>query len=344
MEKIDARTLNQDEQYQLRKMVIRLRQRGMKYREIADIAGINISHAWKICKRYQRDGDKGIAKGKRGRRSGEKRTLDMKQEETVQRIITDKTPDQLKFPFGLWTRQAVQMLIEQRWGIRMPIRTVGEYLHRWGFTPQQPKKRAYERNPVAVKRWLDEEYPSIVRRAKEEGAEIHWCDETGVRSDECAGRGYAPKGCTPVIRLNAARKSVNMISAITNQGKVRFMVYKETMNAKLFVKFIDRLIKDAGRKVFLVVDNLRVHHGKLVGKWLESHRELVEIFYLPSYSPELNPDEYLNCDLKYGVHSKPPSRNEMELQGKVISHMRKLQKLPGRVRKYFQHPMIKYAA
>ncbi len=298
MEKIDARTLNQDEQYLLRKMVIRLRQRGMTYREISDIAGINISHACKICKRYQRDGDKGIVKGRRGRRSGEKRTLDMEQEKAVQQIITDKTPDQLKFPFGLWTRQAVQMLIEQRWGIRMPIRTVGEYLHRWGFTPQKPKERAYEQNPIAVKRWLDEEYPSIVQRAKEEGAEIHWCDETGVRSDECAGRGYAPKECTPVIRLNAARKSVNMISAITNQGKVRFMVYKETMNAKLFVKFVERLIKDAGRKVFLVLDNLRVHHGKLVEKWLESHRELVEIFYLPSYSPKLNPDVYLNCELK----------------------------------------------
>ncbi len=177
------------------------------------------------------------------------------------------------------------MLIEQRWEIRMPIRTVGEYLHRWGFTPQKPKRCAYERNPVSVQRWLDEEYPPIVQRAKEEGAEIHWCDETGVRSDECAGRGDASKGCTPVIRLNAARKSVNMISAITNQGKVRFMVYKETMNAELFVKFVEWLIKDAGSKVFPVVDNLRMHHGKLVEEWLESRRELAEIFYLPSYSP-----------------------------------------------------------
>ena len=167
------------------------------------------------------------------------------------------TPDQLKMPFALWTRQAVQQLIKQQYTIAMPIRTVGEYLKRWGFTAQKPVKRAYEQNPKAVNKWLEEEYPCIAQQVKEQEGEIHWCDETGVRNDENSARGYAPKGKTPVMRLNANRKSISMISAITNQGKVRFMVYKDAMNADLFIKFMGRLIKDAGKKVFLIVDNLR---------------------------------------------------------------------------------------
>lgn len=344
MERIDARTLNQEAQYQIRRHVVKLRKRGMKYKDIGEVVGITKTYACTIFKRYERKGAGAIIKGQRGRRPGEQLTLQEEQATAIQKMITDKTPDQLKMPFALWTRQAVQQLIKHQYKIAMPIRTVGEYLKRWGFTAQKPAKRAYEQNPKAVKKWLDEEYPSIVQQAKTEGAEIHWCDETGVRNDESSGRGYAPKGKTPIIRLNANRKSISMISSITNQGKLRFMVYKDAMNADLFTKFMGRLIKDAGRKVFLVVDNLRTHHSKLVKEWLDAHKDEIEVFYLPSYSPELNPDEYLNCDMKAAVHSGLPARNEKELKTKVVSHMRKLQKLPKRIAKYFKHPRINYAA
>ncbi len=344
MEKIDARTLNQEAQYQIRRQVVKLRKRGMKYKDIGEVVGITPTHACKIFKRYERNGAKAIDKGQRGRRPGEQLTLKDGQAAAIQKMITDKTPDQLKMPFALWTRQAVQQLIKYQYEIAMPIRTVGEYLKRWGFTAQRPAKRAYEQNPKAVKKWLEEEYPGIVQQAKMEDAEIHWCDETGVRNDENSSRGYAPKGKTPIIRLNANRKSISMISSITNQGKLRFMVYKDAMNADLFIKFMGRLTKDAGRKVFLVVDNLRTHHSKPVKEWLDAHKTEIEVFYLPSYSPELNPDEYLNCDMKAAVHSGLPARNEKELKTKVVSHMRKLQKLPKRISKYFKHPRINYAA
>ena len=344
MEKIDARTLNQEAQYQIRRQVVKLRKRGMKYKDIGEVVGITLTYACKIFKRYERNGAGAIVKRQRGRRPGEQLTLKEEQATAIQKMITDKTPDQLKMPFALWTRQAVQQLIKHHYKIAMPIRTVGEYLKRWGFTARKPAKRAYEQNPKAVKKWLDEEYPSIVQQAKAEGAEIHWCDETGVKNDESSGRGYAPKGKTPIMRLNANRKSISMISSITNQGKLRFMVYKDAMNADLFTKFMSRLIKDAGRKVFLVVDNLRTHHSKPVKEWLDAHKDEIEVFYLPSYSPELNPDEYLNCDMKAAVHSGLPSRNEKELKTKVVTHMRKLQKLPKRITKYFKHPRINYAA
>lgn len=226
----------------------------------------------------------------------------------------------------------------------MPIRTAGEYLSRRGFTPRKPLKQGYERRPAEVRKWPDEEYPAVAARAKAENAEIHRGDETGVRSDCRHGRSYAPRGKTPVVRLSAGRTGLNMISSVTNQGKVRFMVYEETMTARLLICFMERLIRDARKKVFLIPDNLRVHHAGKVRRRLEDHKLKIEVFYLPAYSPELNPDEYLNCDLKAGVHSKAPARDRTDLKKKVIAHMRKLQKLPERIRKYFKHPKIAYAA
>lgn len=344
MEKDDARRLSQQSQEQLRKQAIRLKKKEMSFVDIAEVLGVHrnaVSGWWRI---YETKGAKGLKAAKRGRRKGEKRTLTEEQEKELQQILCDKTPDQLKLTFALWTRQAVQELIKKQCGITMPIRTVGEYLKRWGFTPQKPLKQAYEQRPPEVQRWLKEEYPKIAKRVKDENGEIHWGDETGLRSDSQHGRSYAPKGKTPVICLSAKRVSINMIATVTNQGKVRFMIYNETMTAPVLIKFMKRLIKDADRKVFLILDNLRTHHAKKVKAWLQDNTNEIEVFYLPAYSPELNPDEYLNCDLKAGVHSKPPARDYKDLAKRVSSHMRKLQKLPERVMKYFKHPKIAYAA
>jgi len=344
MEKEDARKLTKQTQELLRKQAIRLRKKGKTYKEIAEIIGVNDNTVWKWWKKYQAGGAKALKAGQRGRPLGVNRSLDSSQEEEIQKVICDKTPDQLKLTFALWTRQAVQEFIKQRFGIRIAIRTVGTYLKRWGFTPQKPLKRAYEQRPVEVQKWLQDVYPSITDRAKQEGAEIHWGDETGIRSDSQHGRGYAPKGKTPVIRLSAKRTSINMISTVTNQGKVRFMIYRDSMNAKRLIKFLKQLIKSSDKKVFLILDNLRVHHSKLVKEWLAEHTKEIDVFFLPAYSPELNPDEYLNCDLKAGVHSKPPARDIETLKKKVKSHMMKLVKTPARVRKYFEHQKITYAA
>lgn len=344
MEKQDARTLSVETQEQIRKQAIRLRKQGMAFGKIAQVLGVNRNLPSKWWHAYASDGMDAIRSKTRGRKPGEKRKLSTEQERDIQSCIKDKMPDQYKMTFALWTRQAVGELIFLRTGIRMPVRTIGTYLKRWGFTPQKPLKRAYEQRPEAVKKWLEESYPEIQARAKEEGAEIHWGDETGIRSDTQHGRSYSPKGQTPVIRLSAKRTSLNMISAISNQGTLRFMTYDGTLNAKVLKEFLLRLIRSSAKKVFLILDNLRVHHAKVVMTWLEKYKEKIEIFFLPSYSPELNPDEYLNCDLKAGVHSKPPARTAKGLRTTVISHMRKLQKSPNRIKKYFEHKSIRYAA
>lgn len=344
MKRIDARKLQAAAIEEKRRQAVKLRKKGMTRAEIGDIVGVHADTVGRWLKCYRRGGSKALALKRRGRRAGSGRRLDPRQERKIQLLLFDKTPDQLKLPYALWTRESVRELINVECGMDLPIRTVGHYLKRWGMTPQKPAKRAYEQQSARVQRWLDEEYPAIRRQAREENAEIYWGDETGLRSDCQHERGYGLKGRTPVIRLNAKRETVNLISAITNQGKVRFMMFDGGMNAKILIGFLRRLIKDADRKVILILDNLRVHHAKKVKAWVAKRQEQIELFYLPAYSPELNPDEYLNCDLKAGVHSGSPARSKQQLKEKTTRHMRMLQRRPSRVSNYFQHKNIRYAA
>ncbi len=339
-EKIDARKLPRAILEEKRRTVYQLRHRDMTRAEIGEIVGIHPD----TIGRWLRFDKKELAINRGGRKVGDARQISAEDEQRVRQKIVDKSPDQLKLAYALWTRKAVQELIKAETGVAMPIRTVGDYLKRWGMTPRKPQKRAYEQRTPEVKAWLEEDYPEIQARAKQENAEIYWGDETGLRNDCQHERGYAPKGKTPVIRLNAKRESINMISAVTNQGKVRFRFFEGNMNADVLIDFMMRLLKDAKRKVYLILDNLRVHHAKPVKEWLEQHKKMIHVFYLPAYSPELNPDEDLNCDLKAGVHSGVPARNKKQLKAKASKHMKMLQRKSSRVRKYFHHEKIHYAA
>jgi len=343
MEKIDARKLSLENLELLRQQAVRLLKQGRKHREVAEIIGVRRATITSWWGKYKSGGKQALKLQHPGPEKGFNSILDKAQEKEIQRMITDKTPDQLKLPFVLWDRKAIQELVKDQYGVKIAIRTIGDYLQRWNFSPQRPLKRAYEQQPKAVQRWLDEEYPKILQQAKQEQGEIHWGDETGFRNDHHYGRGYSPRGKTPIVRLSAKRVSTNMISSITNQGKVRFMIYSKNMNAQVLIKFLKRLIKSSDHKIFLILDNLRVHHATIVRAWLEGKEDELEIFFLPSYSPELNPDEYLNNDIKQGVHSKTLFRDQKSLKKGVLSHMRMLQKTPARVINYFKHPKIAYA-
>ena len=344
MEKQDFRKLTSEERYILRKRAISLIKGGTKQKETAAIFGVRTTTVSSWVKSYKSEGLKGLKDIKRGAKSENKKLLSSEQELLIQKMIIDKMPDQLKLSFSLWTRKAVKELIEREFGVVLAITTTGDYLRSWGFTPQKPKKKAYEQNPKAVEKWMQDEYPKIKKRAKSENAEIHWGDETGIKNNSQHGRSYAPRGKTPVRRTMGKRLSTNMISSITNQGKVEFMIYSGTMNADRFLKFLRQLIKNRGRKIYLILDNLKVHHSKIVKKWVKKNERTIELFFLPSYSPEKNPDEYLNCDLKYGVSEKPAPRNVEKLEKIVNEHMTMLQKNTNRVKKYFNNPEIKYAA
>ena len=250
----------------------------------------------------------------------------------------------MSLPFALWNRKAVQQAIKPRLGVDMPIRTVGEYLRRWGFTPQRPVKRAVEQRPELLRTWLEVSYPAIMKKAKAEAGELYWADETAIKQDTAWVRGYAPAGQTPVI-LHAARwTSVTMISAITNKGLVRFAFHDGAINTERFIEFLGALVEDAQRKVFLIVDNLRVHHAKLVKAWLLGKESQIEIFYLPPYSPEANPDEILNRDLKTELRTRPSAQNVEALKKIAYDFMENLSGMPQRVIRYFKSRHIAYAA
>lgn len=341
MKKIDGRTIEDSTRTILKARAKEIRKTGKSYAEIGDILGVHYTTIarWLTSKQNFKFSFK-----TRGRKIGEQRTLSAEHEKEIRELIRDKTPDQLKLPFMLWTRKAVRDLIRQRTGFEMPIRTIGEYLKRWGYTPQRPLKRAYEQRPGEIRTWLDETYPLIQQRARQENAEIHWGDETGINNEANYGRSYAPAGQTPVVRIRAKHLSTSMISSITNQGKVRFMLYKGGINIDIFKKFLMRLIKDCKSKIFLIIDNLRVHHGIALKEWLDTIKDKIELFFLPSYAPERNPDEYLNNDLKQGLSNKSIPHSIQDLLHNVISHMRQLQKLPEHVISFFKHPMVTYAA
>src|SRR3984957_18467138 len=253
---------------------------------------------------------------------GSGRLLTGEQEQRIQKTIETQCPEKLEIRSALWTRQAVQDLVEQQVGIRLPIRTVGEYLRRWGYTPQKPVRKAYKQDPEAVAEWLEKEYPEIERRATREDGEIHWGDEIGVRSTCQHSCGYARPGETPELIVPGNRFSVNMISTVTNQGKVRWMIYTGKMNAALFIVFLTRLIAGATKKVFLIVDHLSVHEAAVVDEWLADKADRIEVFYLPKYAPERNPDEYLNGDVKANINTDGLPKDREERQGKLHRFMK----------------------
>lgn len=344
MNRPDARLLNPTTQNYLRQQAIRLREQGKRMGEIATYLGVHRTTISEWWRQYQQIGEAALHQQKRGNKLGEGRTLNQSEEARIQQLLRAHFPDELNIDSALWTRAAVQSLIVGECGVEMPIRTVGEYLKRWGYTPQKPLKRAYEQNPQRVKAWLDIEYPAIKQQAKQENAEIAWGDESGLRSDAQVGRGYALIGHTPEIQLNTQRVSVNYLASVSNQGKVRFMLYTQKLTAQVFITFLERLIAKRTRKLMWTSDRHPVHRSNAVHQWLQEHRDKIELHLLPPYSPQLNPAEYLNCDVKQGVHSKPPTRNLAQLKERLRSHLFKLQKLPTRIVKYFQHPFITYAA
>lgn len=344
MIKEDFRSKSTEAQTEVKKAVIKLLKSKKKQCEIADLFSIRpqtVSKWWKI---YQSEGMKGLHAKTRGRRYGEKRHLSIDQEKEIQRLIIDKCPEQLKLPFVLWTREAVKDLIKMRYSFDMPIRTVGEYLHRWGFTPKKPVKRAYEQQPQEVKKWLDESYPFIARRAKQHGAEIHWCDETGVSSESNVCKGYSPVGQKPIMRTSGKRFSASMISSITNEGQLRYMIYKGGLRVNKFIEFLRRLLQSAERKIFVILDNLRVHHARKIKEWVEKHCDKIELFFLPPYCPEYNADEYVNQDMKCAMMRKTRPTSDGELNGNLSSYMKSLQRKPQKVIRFFKHEKVKYAA
>ncbi len=339
----DARHLSPDAQEDLRRRVVRaVEKEGMSQAEAVRKFGVSKTAVYNWLKAYRTGGSTALKSKPQGR--PRRSRLAGHQAATTVRIIQDRCPDQMKLPFALWTREAVGELILDRFEIDLSVWTVGRLLKKWGFTPQKPLRRAYERDPVAVQRWLDEEYPAIKRQAKRENAEIHWGDEMGLRSDHQTGTSYGRKGQTPIIPGTGQRFRCNMISTITNRGRLSFMVFKKRFTADVMIEFMRRLTRHCPRKVFLVVDGHPVHRSRKANQWVENHADDIQMFRLPSYSPELNPDELVNQDVKSNALGRRRPRNQDEMIGDVRSYLRSTQRQPDAVKNYFLEENVAYAA
>lgn len=342
MDTKDARSLPAAAQEALRKRAVKAVLDGKTHAEVGTVFGVARGTVSRWMQIHRQQGEAGLKARRQGRPPGAK--LKGHQAATIVRMITDRYPEQLKLPFALWTREAVADLIERRFGLRLSVSTVGRYLRRWGFTPQKPVRRAFEQDPKAVENWLKVEYPRVRAEARREGAEIHWGDEMGLRSDHQAGQCWAPKGKTPVIPGTGQRFRCNMISSITNRGTLRFRVFHGSFTTDVFIDFLKRLIKSCKSKIFLIVDGHPVHRAKKVGRWLEKHKDRIKLIFLPAYSPDLNPDEYLNNDVKANSVGRRRARNRDEMTANVRSYLWSTQKQPEIVKRFFRAESVRYAA
>jgi len=338
----DTRCLSPDAQEDLRFRVVQALRGGMPKSAAARTFGVSRTSIDRWLNIVELGNITSLKSKPRGRPKGTR--LAPYEAATTVRLITDRCPDQLKLPFALWTREAVQQLLAKRFGLDVSVWTVGRYLAKWGLTPQKPLRRAYERDPVAVQRWLDEEYPAIEKQAQAEKAEIHWGDQMGLRSDHQTGTSYGRRGQTPVIPGTGQRFRCNVMSTITNRGALSFMVFKQNFNGAVFLCFVRRLLRLRRRKVLLIVDRHPVHLSAEVTRWLARHAKRLQLFFLPGYSPDLNPDEFLNQDVKSNAlgRQRPATRSEM-IDG-LRSYLRSTQRQPEIVKSYFHAESVRYAA
>jgi transposase len=345
MEQKDFRSIGRDAQEALRERAVYLvLHEGKTQAEAAGLVGVHRQVVNRWVGRHRDEGAAGLQDGRRVSSRKDSGIVTASEARRVQHWIRDKMPDQMWLPFALWTAQAVRELIHKKLGKTLGLSTMQLYLKRWGFSSQKPLTRATQRDPQKIEAWLKQDYPSIAARAKREKAAIYWSDETGIRNQDQIGKGYAPKGQTPVLTQTGQKFSTSMIAAVSNRGLMRFKLYKGALNVAIFIDFMKRLIKDAKQKVFLIVDNLRVHHAKAVQEWLAQHKDEIEIFYLPAYAPEHNPDEYLNNDLKQTIKNKPRARTRDDLVATTSSILKSIQRRPDRVKSYFHAKHVRYAA
>lgn len=336
---IDGRTLSHDTSETIRLMAVRRVREGEAPSAVMKSYGLSRTTIYKWLTAVKARGY-GALKARRHPGPGFKLTpAQMRQ---VRNWICGKDPRQHGFDFGLWTRKVVAELIRKRFGISVGLTAVGRLLAKLEITPQQPLRRAYERNPMAIAHWERVAYPTLKARAKRAKAQIFFLDEAGVRSDSTLGRTWAPKGKTPEVRTSGQRQQVNAISAVNELGAFWFEVYTGKLNAYAFVQFLKRFLRNRRRPVFLVVDGHPSHRAKIVAKFIQATEGRLELHFLPPYAPDLNPDEFVWSHLRKHGTSKTPLRQNESLRARVQQDLAHIRSQPGLVRSFFHAPSVAY--
>jgi transposase len=338
----DARSLPPEAQQALRERVVHAVAGGMSRTEAAYAFGVcrqTVSRWWNA---YRRHGPAALPARKRGPKR--RPLLAPEQHGRLWHVLTTRTPDQVGLGEALWTREAVAAWAARALGVERSRWVWGRWLKAQGFTPQKPARRAYEQDPAAVERWLAAEYPRVARAAAAAGAEMHWLDEAGLRSDCQAGRGYAPRGRTPIQPVPGQRFGVNSIATVSALGVLRFMVFTGRFTAAVLLLFLGRLLAGRAGQVYVILDGHPSHRARKVRAWAAARADRIRLVYLPPYSPELNPAEYLNNDVKANAQRYGRARDKGELGAKARAYLRDTQRAPQVVQNYFLARHVRYAA
>lgn len=339
--KIDGRTLSHEASETIRLMAVRRVREGEDPSEVIKSYGFSRTTIYKWLRAADMHGESAL---KARRHPGPALRLNATQMNKVRKWICGKDPRQHGFDFGLWTRRIVAQMIETRFGISLGVTAVGRLLAKLEITPQQPLRRAYERDPAAIDHWKRVTYPRLKARAKRLGAQIFFLDEAGVRSDSTLGRTWAPRGRTPEVRTSGQRQQVNAVSAVNELGAFWFEVYTGKLNAHAFVQFLQRFLRYRRRPIILVVDGHPSHRAKSVAKFVQETKGRLELHFLPPYAPDLNPDEFVWANLRQHGTSKTPLRKNESLRARVEYDLASIQSRPHLVRSFFRAPSVAYTA
>lgn len=339
MNEFDGRKLDRQALEAIRIRAVKRVEAGESPEVVIKALGFTRSQIYEWLAKYREGGVDAL---RRRKAPGKAPKLSGEQLKKVYRLVVGNNPRQLKFEFALWTRAMIREMIRREFGVKLSEVSVGRLLKKLGLSPQRPTHRAIERDELSVFSWMAEEYPQIRKLAKENNAEIYFGDESSVRSDYHSGTTWAPRGKTPTVKAPVARHKVNLISAISPRGTMRFMATEENVTADVFIIFLKRLICNAERPVFLIVDNHAVHRSNKVREFVKSTKGTLWLFYLPPYSPELNPDEHVWNYLKNHKIGRQVVRSAYDLHKRVDSIMRSLQKQPNKIKSFFKGSWTKY--
>jgi len=337
--RIDGRTLSHQVSETIRRMAVRRVKEGERASEVIKSYGLCRTTIYKWLRAVRRRGEAAL---KARKHPGPKPALTPRQKLQVRRWISGKDPRQYGFDFGLWTRQIVAGLIEEKFGVTLGVTAVGRLLAELDVTPQKPLRRAYERDPVAIERWKTEEFPRLRARARRLGAKIFYLDEAGVRSDHVLGRTWGLRGQTPEVPTSGKRQSVNAISAVNALGEFWYEIYTERLNKTLFVKLLRHFMRGRRQPVFLVLDRHPAHVAHTVAEYVQSLKGRLELHFLPGYAPDLNPDEFVWNYVKHEGVSKKPLRCDESLRNRVESDLSKIKSRPALVRSFFEADSVAY--
>jgi len=339
--KRDGRTLDHRTLETIRLMAVERVREGERASEVIEAYGFNRTTIYKWLKVAFRPGA-GIKALRSTKATGRPRSLSPAQERRVFRWINGRDPRQYGLDFGLWTRMVVAELIEKKFGVHLGVSAVGELLAKLGLTPQKPLQRAYQRDPQAVERWQRETYPAIARKAKRQGAEVFFWDESGFRADTVHGKTWGVRGQTPVVQRPGQRQSISAASAVTAQGAFWFCVYEGGLNGELFIELLKKMMHRRRKSVHLILDSLPAHKRAIVSEYVASTEGRLTLHFLPGYAPDLNPDELVWSHIKRTGTARRPLQKGEKLREKVAEQLEKLQQLPSLIRSFFNAPSVAY--